>query len=164
MADNGERYIYVLTNNDDVHYVGKTKNIGDRRSSHKKKYPSSVFEVIDIVPIVEWKFWERHYISLYRSWGFKLDNKRLYGGNGCDIVSEETRRKIGLAQIGNKNNLGRVVTKEHRKNLSEAHKGQKAWNKGLKTGPLSEQDKLNKSIAAKKRWVNYKLTINKHGR
>lgn len=90
---------------------------------------------------------------------------KISKGHKGKIVSQITRQRMGTSKLGNKYNLGRIATLEHRKNLSEAHKGQKAWNRGLKTGPLSEQDKLNKSIAAKKRWAEYKLKNNKnHGR
>lgn len=38
-------------------------------------------------------------------------------------VSEETRRKLGEASRGNKNNLGHKLSEEHKRKLSEAHKG-----------------------------------------
>lgn len=38
--------------------------------------------LIDRVPHSEWQFWEKHYISLYRSWGFKLTNL-TDGGDGA---------------------------------------------------------------------------------
>jgi len=48
-------------------------------------------------------------------------------------------------------------TKETRQKMSVALKGRDAWNKGLATGPESEETKLRKSIAAKKRDnFNYK--------
>lgn len=96
----------MLLINDIPFYIGKTKNEKQRFMKHKIKYPESSIEVLDEVPTEEWKFWERYYISLYKSWGFILENKRLYGGNGCDSISEKTRKKMSLAvkerwQIGN---------------------------------------------------------------
>lgn len=79
------RFIYILHINDIIHYVGKTKHPDKRWNCHKQKYPNSILEVIDEVPTSEWKFLERHYIWLYRSWGFPLDNRKCHGGNGCDI-------------------------------------------------------------------------------
>ena len=80
-----------------VRYVGKSDNPKRRYNAHckclHKSYTSSwikslqeqgltpVLEVIDEVPVEEWEFWEQHYISLYRSWGFKLTNLTA-GGSG----------------------------------------------------------------------------------
>lgn len=66
--------------------------------------------------------------------GFNLTN----GGEGWQH-SEETKQKIGEANRGEKNgmygripwNKGKRLSKQHRENLSKAHLGQKAWNKGL---------------------------------
>lgn len=148
-----KRFIYILTDNDKVHYVGKTKNIINRGKAHKKKYPNSILEIIDEVPTDEWKFWERHYIWLYRSWGFQLNNKKCHGGNGSDILteehklkissslkksyeikprSEEVYKKIGLA------NKGKIVSEESRKRIAEAAKGNTS-HKGFKH---SEESKL----------------------
>jgi hypothetical protein len=82
------RFIYCLTNNQIPTYIGKTNDPLKREAQHKKSFPNDVFEVIDEVPTKEWKFWERHYISLYKSWGFDLRNKVL-GGNGSDFYCEE---------------------------------------------------------------------------
>lgn len=181
------RFIYILTENSIPIYVGKTKHPKYRMSAHKKKYPNAVFEIIDEVPTEEWKFWERHYISLYRSWNFQLKNKKLHAGNGCDLVSSETRSKITASLIGNirtlgykhtqeskdlirnahigsifskehkdklkgpkskehKNKIsssktGKSFSEEHIKKLSNARIGKTPWNKGLKTGPLTEEHK-----------------------
>ena len=94
------RYIYMLTQNDIPFYIGKTKRPKIRQSEHRRKYTGCLLEIIDIVPVEEWKFWERHYISLYRSWGFILKNIKLYSGNGSDIRSTETRIKISKANKG----------------------------------------------------------------
>ena len=39
--------------------------------------------------------------------------------------TEEHKRKIGLSNIGNKNNLGRIFSDEHKFNLSKARLGRK---------------------------------------
>ena len=122
------RSIYILHINDVVHYVGKTKNPKKREISHKYKHKTSTFEIVDEVPSSEWKFWERHYISLYRSWGFQLDNKKLYAGNGSDgyIMTDEHRRHCSEAQkrrpkigIGN----GYKHTEEQKKAKSLRQRG-----------------------------------------
>lgn len=56
-------------------------------------------------------------------------------------ATEETRNKLREAMLGRKITWGEKISKgltgkklsvEHRKHLSESHKGQKAWNKGLR--------------------------------
>lgn len=95
-------YIYYLHRGDDIpFYIGKTKNnLNKRLNSHKCIQKCDVFIVsVDEVPDQEWKFWEKHYISLFRSWGFKLENRNK-GGNGPSggyVLSEETKQKISKA-------------------------------------------------------------------
>jgi len=144
-----KRIIYVLINEHNyVHYVGKTKDSKSRTLAHKKTFINSTFEIIDEVPVEEWKFWERHYISLYRSWGFQLDNKKLYAGNGCDTVSDETRKKMSNARIGNPKAYkafgntymlgkpgpmkGKTHSSESKEKMSELRKGKSPVNKGEK--------------------------------
>lgn len=132
------RFIYILTENNIPIYVGKSKNPKQREHFHKRKYPNSILEIIDEIPTNEWKFWERHYIWLYRSWGFNINNKKCHGGNGADILSNEHKRKIseGLKKAYAKkprskefyNKLSTINKKfkhtlESKKKLSEASKG-----------------------------------------
>lgn len=68
---------------------------------------------------------ETELITFYHSnnptFGYNIAN----GGNHCGKHSEETRRKIGMSQIGNKRALGIKRTEETKKKISEAHKGKK---------------------------------------
>lgn len=95
-------YIYYLSRKDDIpFYIGKTKNpVNIRLNSHNYlKEKGLKINVIDEVNSSEWKFWEKHYISLFRSWGFNLENKNE-GGNGPSggyNLSEKTKNKIGLS-------------------------------------------------------------------
>jgi NUMOD3 motif-containing protein len=155
------RFIYILTENEIPIYVGKTNNIIKRTNNHKKKYPNAKLDVIDEVKQSEWKFWESHYISLYKSWGFKLKNKNN-GGGGIDghtietklklsklhkgkIVSEETKKKIsdaGKNRVYSKERNEKIskahkghhraVSEETKKKISQTLKGNIPWNKGLK--------------------------------
>lgn len=71
-------YIYTLSENNIAYYVGRTKNINQRMRSHKSEgrlRPGCTYEIINECDKSEMTFWERHYISLYRSWGFSLINK-----------------------------------------------------------------------------------------
>ncbi len=49
----------------------------------------------------------------------------------CGSCHNKEHHKIGRFKIGDWSK-GRVISDKHRENLSESHKGQVAWNKGLK--------------------------------
>jgi hypothetical protein len=93
--------IYVLERNNTPFYVGKTTQIVEKRVKiHKKRFGDSIdYFIVDKVE--DWRFWEKYYISLFKSWGFILENKNE-GGGGTDVFSEERRKKHGLAQKGTK--------------------------------------------------------------
>jgi group I intron endonuclease len=128
-------YIYTLTDpfTNEIRYVGKADNLLVRlkehikRSSytvtHKnnwiqsllKKNAKPIIEVLDIVPINDWGFWEIYWISVIKSWGFKLTNLASggKGGNQGPIInkkiseslknrtySPETIEKMRIARIG----------------------------------------------------------------
>lgn len=115
-------YIYALIDprTDHIRYIGKTNNPEIRLKNHLKSFQLSyktkknswiksllknnlkpTFEIIDIININDWSFWEKHYISLYRSWGFNLTNLDL-GGYGVSTLSEETKRKLSILNLGKK--------------------------------------------------------------
>lgn len=88
-------YIYTLCDprSGDVRYVGKTIDLGARAKSHLRREKTHKgawvrslltagvtprLEVLDVVPHDEWKFWEQHWIQVFRGWGFDLVN----GDNG----------------------------------------------------------------------------------
>ncbi len=115
-----------------VRYVGKTDNPKRRLMFHKCDKKANVYkfwirdlrlngqspilDVVDTVPKNEWEFWEKHYISLYRSWGFKLFNI-ADGGKGCCglhfKISEEHKKMISLKMTGIKK------TEEQKKKMRE---------------------------------------------
>lgn len=66
-------------------------------------------------------------------------------GNAGVIASEETRKKMSIAHMGNPSNTGRKLTEEHRKKLSEAHKG----NKVMLGRKLSQETRQKMSEAQK---------------
>lgn len=121
--NNNNTFIYCLIDpiTNLVRYIGKTINPNCRKEVHRKKDWNPIFEILDEVPTAEWKFWERHYISLYSSWGFVLENKNP-GGGGPTIHTIETKRKISLSLSGNKNpNYGKTTYIKGKK-LSEITK------------------------------------------
>jgi len=66
---------------------------------NKGFYPT--IEILEECDSNDVDFWEQHYISLYKSWGFTLKNIAL-GGQSRRIVSLETRNKLRQANLGKK--------------------------------------------------------------
>lgn len=64
-------------------------------------------------------------------------------------VSEETRNKVRLANLGNKNKLGKSCTVESRAKMSNSHKGKHPWNFGRKLHPVSLETRQKMSISHK---------------
>jgi hypothetical protein len=164
--------IYYLHNGNNVpFYVGKTvQNPNKRLNNHKKVFGNNtLLEVIDIVKNNNWLFWEKHYISLFKSWGFNLKNKNE-GGGGCltHEVSELAREKISKTH----KNLKKPFTENHKINhknsyknrnvtwgnkISKGLKGRKiTWdqgNVGKPSSPINQYDLEENFI---KRWDNIK--------
>jgi len=115
-------YIYYLCKDDEVPlYIGKTKNSPNLRlNDHRyKKEKNLNINVIDEVPTSDWKFWEKHYISLFKSWGFKLENKNNGGGGpkGGYFLTQETKNKIGKANSKPKpKEFGEKISKQRKGN------------------------------------------------
>jgi len=69
---------------------------------------------------------------------------KAHKGKGGWKLSDETKRKIGLAKMGDKNPWhNREFSEEHRRKIAEAGRGRIPWNKGKK-GIFSE--------AIRKKW------------
>jgi hypothetical protein len=113
-----------------LNYIGKSINIKNRFRSHKRKYGKDIELLeLDLCYNEEWKFWEKYYISLFKSWGFILTNQNN-GGGGATKFTEETKQKISLAKKGKSNsnisrNKGRIITEEENKKRSLSLKGYK---------------------------------------
>ena len=133
-------FIYALSDprNNQVRYIGKANNPKDRytnhfnssrdKNTHKRNWINSIRKdgfrpdliVIDEVPKSEWQYWEKFYISLFKTWGFNLVNYTL-GGDGSTFsnsgswkkgniphnkgvpCSEETKQKIKDKLTGRSN-------------------------------------------------------------
>ena len=115
-----ETYIYILKDpiSNLIRYVGKSNNPKDRLKNHvnlskkdqshkrnwilklKKKGLKPVMEVIDVVPIDSWQFWETYWISQIRTWGFDLINY-TNGGDGCTFSNQTSfKRGHGKKVVG----------------------------------------------------------------
>ena len=130
-------YIYYLSDKKGIpFYIGKTTNPTRRKHVHYRTYGNDIkLEVIDKCgdDKEEWKFWEGHYISLFKSWGFKLTNANLKGGGGPTSYSEKSKlkmrkpRKPGTGEKISKalkaNNHSKYYTPEIRQHLSNVLKG-----------------------------------------
>ena len=93
-------YIYSLSENGIPFYIGKTINIKARYIKHTldKRFPQ-VFsiDIIDTIKETEWEFWEKHYISLFKCWGFKLFN--ISEGGKIDFKITGKLRKRNTCNI-----------------------------------------------------------------
>ena len=117
-------YIYVIEKDNKAIYIGKTTGFSVRLHYHRKRFGKDItWYFIDEVGDDEWKFWEKHYISLFKSWGFELKNKNN-GGGGPTQYSEEIRKKISEKKTGMKYNM----TIEGRNSKSEKLTGRKFSN------------------------------------
>jgi hypothetical protein len=103
---------------------------------------------MDEIPTTEWEFWEKWYISLFKSWGFILENKND-GGGGCIThnVSPKARESIGRAHRG----IKKTFSTEHKLNLSKSLKGR----------ILSTSHKQKISTSLKGRKVTWDTSRNK---
>ena len=109
-------YIYTLSDNSGIRYVGKSDNPEIRLTKHlkeckmkrtrKEKWIFSlkesggipILEILDEIDSKEWSFFESYWISQLKSWGFNLVNGTS-GGEGSDGFrgkkhSEESRNKM----------------------------------------------------------------------
>lgn len=91
-------------------------------------------------------------ITKYKSNRIKFGYNVEKGGNSTGKISEETKKKIGIA------NKGREVSKETREKLSMASKGRTPWNKGKsswnKGVPMTKESKKKLSKSLKGRYAN----------
>lgn len=187
-------YIYGLVDPilNQVKYIGKTDNPKNRLNEHlrKSKYKITYknnwinslkeqnlkpeFIIIDMVPENEWIFWEQHYISLFKSWGFKLTNMTEggEGGNfGLEInkkISEKLKNRIfsdETLELMSKAKLGSKASEETKEKLSLKLIGNKRALGLIHT----EETKLNQSkLVAKENnpmfgTCAYKKWIEKYG-
>lgn len=152
-------FIYILWDprNNNKCYIGQTVNLKERYHSHvyhnskthtkktswivslRKRNLKPVLEVLDEVSENEWRFWEMHYISLYKSWGFELMNSDN-GGSGRDRgfkhkqETKDNQRNMfnSLYALGWKPQKEKH-TEESKHLMSLARLGKEPWNKGLKS-------------------------------
>lgn len=104
--------IYTLTDprTNEIRYVGKANNVTQRYLAHlnrarkhqihklnwinslRKDGLKPILQIIDVVPIEEWIFWETYWISQIKTWGFNLINY-TQGGDGCTFGNQTSFKK-----------------------------------------------------------------------
>lgn len=91
-------YIYLVTNcygDPNKVYVGKTTNIKNRKSRHKKKYGRNInFDIIDEIDSLDKKDWkplETYWINKVMVWKFNIMNIRKEGGSGSTKWTEKQK-------------------------------------------------------------------------
>lgn len=170
-------FIYTLSCplSNDIRYVGKSDNIKNRirdhlskskkLKTHKDKWICSLnknhskpkLEILDIVDKNEWKFWEQHYISLFKSWGFNLVN-HTNGGDGGSFKkhTEETKKKMSQLRKGKKR---KPFSEETKKAMSESAKKRAMPLKAIQTSANKRRGKKRPpmSESTKEKLRNYRL-------
>jgi hypothetical protein len=137
-------YIYILSKNGLIFYIGKTINVKKRLANHKITYGKEILlEIIDETD--DWKMCEKFWIEQFRQWGFNLKNKNK-GGGGLDFLNEEIKNRISKNQpktkkrnpetnikigLSNKGLKKKPCSDERKKKISNANKG-KQFNLGKK--------------------------------
>lgn len=169
-------FIYVLIDprTNQVRYVGKTDNIRKRYNhhliyngkSHKTSWIKNlktngckpIIEVIDEVPLIDWKFWEVYWISQFKTWGFDLTNN-TNGGEGFASGDLNPAHLPHVKNLRSKIHKGKVVTQKIRDKISKSLTGrEKPEHSKFMTGrKQSEEQKKNKGLSL--RGKNSKLTI-----
>lgn len=143
MEAKANTFIYLLLDPRDNSkvYIGRSRNVKARFNKHisddkldswtptlKRTWIRSLLKqnlkpeivIIDEAPNDEGNFWERHYVSLFKSWGFNLKNSTA-GGDGS-IIGNKTSFSKGLVPW----NKGKTNY------LSEEARIKMGWTRGLK--------------------------------
>jgi hypothetical protein len=149
--------IYYLHRGDKVpFYVGKTKNLKNRLNTHKSIFGKNIYiECIDKVD--DWKYWEKHYITLFKNLGYILENKNKGGGGPSEgvVFPKERKQKIGQANKGTIHPIegrlatsqklkGRKLSPEQVEKIRLAKTGKPNPKKGKPDGPKPNVSKAHK--------------------
>lgn len=104
-------HIYTLAHPETgvIRYVGKANKLGPRYALHLRKDEATVksrwiqslkkkglapnMEVLDVVPVEDWQFWEMYWIAQLKAWGCTLYNGDN-GGLGSDRLPDAVKSRI----------------------------------------------------------------------
>lgn len=181
-------YLLLCPINNIPKYIGKTKfTIPERIKSHIKESKNTkkntkkiswirsllkndlvpIYEILEICNENDVNFWEQHYISLYKSWGFELKNQTI-GGDGQTNMSLENRKKLSEAckkMVGEKNPFyGKKHSEETLKKLRNKKISKETLNKmSLATKSAHKDGRLNTKGSKHpmcKKIIQYDLEMN----
>ena len=185
--------IYVLIDPQTklVRYVGKANNVPQRYKAHlniarkhqvhklnwinslKNKGLKPIIEVIDVVPINEWIFWETYWISQFKTWGFNLINY-TEGGDGSTFGNKTSFKKgqkpwnYGTAKPKIlKSNVGKTensIKNQFKPGFIPWNKGSKGYSTSKKGQFLSETTKIKISNSLKGKESNKKRIIKQYNK
>jgi hypothetical protein len=157
-------YILIDPRDNKVRYVGKANNVSQRYKAHlnrarkhqihkanwikqlKENDLKPILEVVDIVPIDEWIFWETYWISQFKAWGFDLINYTS-GGDGCTFANQTSFKKgqSGKKVLGYNSNCEKIYEFDSMRQAEEFLGTRSMW------GVLTENRKTCKGFA----WFYY---------
>ena len=168
-------FIYALIDPITTHikYIGKSDNPKNRflrhindthkNRSHKNSWLKYLLSmnlhpelfILDEIPKTEWQFWEQHYISLYKSYGYKLTNMTIGGESGN--INKESIIKMVQTRIKN-NSYKKTEDQKQKMSIKYIGKNNPFFNK---KHSQSSKDKIGKS--AKGRCSKWCVEINTNG-
>ena len=131
-------YIYSYTKGNQA-YIGKTKNLSDRKSKHKIRFYGWDYQVIDSINSVkkeDWKPLESCWITAYEEGGYVLENKNK-GGNGRTAFRTQEH-------FDDYNRQYYLNRKEERKEHKAQYDKQYAQNNKLKKNEYMKKYQFNK--------------------
>ena len=89
-------YIYELSKNGIPFYIGKSVDIQERLKKHKQRFGFDIticnIDEVNSVSKNDWKPLEQYWITQYKAWGFKLENKND-GGNGHPASNKSKKQR-----------------------------------------------------------------------
>ena len=134
-------YVIIDPRNNEIRYVGKTKQTLDKRlgghlwdasksSNRRARWIAKLLrlgyqpriELIQEVPESCWRKAEHYWIDYYRSLGCTLTNG-TEGGDGGDTHTADVRAKMSKAKKGQRTRLGAVLSDETKAKISAANSG-----------------------------------------
>jgi hypothetical protein len=167
-------FIYELIDptTSETRYIGKSNNPQNRflehylfsneSYTHKNNWINKLksqgirpqLKILDEVDLDEWRFWEKFYIALYKSWGFNLLNY-TGGGDGLSTINS-TSFKSGRQPW----NLGRPTSSDVVKKWKQTRIKNGTWKQ-----PFSQEtkDQMRKSAIGKPKSEEHKQKILKNG-
>lgn len=155
-----KRYIYCLEKNNIPFYIGYTKNIINRRNAHRTTFGlETEIVILDECSEYDKKFWETHYIHLFKSWGFILLNKNN-GGGGPVTQSEAAKAKYKIWRKDRKSTLGikqSKITIQRKKDALTGKPKPKGFGEMMrkvrigKPKPEGTGEKISKSLKGQKK-------------